>query len=688
LADLRADLPAHAAAAPEAAPTGPLELKDLKKMFDDARTLMLEPRQDSELSRDYYDGIQLTPTEIKVLTDRKQPPIVINRIQRAVDGIMGVVSGGKSSPRALMRNPPQQGDASAPPPQQQQPGMPPQMGQPQPGQQVMGGNGGPPMAPLDAGDVASMTLRFIADTGHFEPLSMDVLENGLIEGCGAAIYEVGEDKNVICTQIRWEEFFYDPYSRRADFKDARYMGTAKWIYSDQLAALYPKTQDVMDEFSTKGVLNGQPDTTWEDRPNNGVPWVDGKRKRLMVVEMYHVHGGKWYREVFYCNEQLESGPSPYNNDQDQPDNPIEAWSAYVNRKNWRYGVVKPMRDLNDEVNMRRSKALHEINSRQLEYVSIDVPPVDGDTARKEAARPDGIIPFGLRTVPRQDVVANNVEMMNEAKAELDRMAPSPALLGRSGADASGRAQQVRQQAGITELDRVLGRYRDWKQRSFIQMWNRARQFYDGPKWVRVTGDGDAPQYIQINEPGPIDPATGQPLGPPKNHIAKMDVDIVLEDVPDTATLQQEQFNEFMAFAQANPGVIPPELLIELSAIPEKQKFLKKLRDAQQANAGAKQQADQLQMAEQQAKVAKLQGEAVKSGAAADETHANIILKQAQAGLAEVQTVNAAMDGHIKASSAAQLPPGYTLDSNNQHVPHEPPPPGPANAGTGANQLPG
>jgi hypothetical protein len=284
-------------------------------------------------------------------------------------------------------------------------------------------------------------------------------------------------------------------------------------------------------------------------------------------------------------------------------------------------------------------------------------------------------------------VANNIELMTEAKAELDRMAPTPALLGRAGADQSGRAQQVRQQAGVTELERVLGRYRDWKQRSYTQMWNRARQFYDGPKWIRVTGDGDAPMYVQINQPGPVDPMTGQP-GQPTNHIAKMDVDIILEDVPDTATLQQEQFNEFMAFAQANPGVIPPELLIELSAIPEKQKFLKKLRDAQAAAAPAKQQAQQLQMAEGQARVAELQGRAVKAGASADETHANIILKQAQAGLAEVQTVTTAMDGHLKATTAAALPPGVTLDGSGNPVhmipaPHPVPP-----TATGDNQPPG
>jgi hypothetical protein len=39
---------------------------------------------------------------------------------------------------------------------------------------------------------------------------------------------------IVPTQIRWEEFYYDPFSRRADFKDARYMGVAKWKDADEI----------------------------------------------------------------------------------------------------------------------------------------------------------------------------------------------------------------------------------------------------------------------------------------------------------------------------------------------------------------------------------------------------------------------------------------------------------------------
>src|SRR6266403_1071554 len=204
-------------------------LAELKKMLDDARdTEPQNARKDSILSRDYYDGDQLSGQiggqSIKaILASRGMPEIVFNRIKAAVNGTLGVVGKSKTDPRAYMRNPPKD-DAPPQPQQGPQAGL---MGQ---ASQMPMGQPPPAKPKLDAGDVASMTLRYISDTTHFPTLKMDVLENILIEGCGAAIIEIDENKDVIAVQIRWEEFFYDPRSRKHDFLDARYMGIAKWMY--------------------------------------------------------------------------------------------------------------------------------------------------------------------------------------------------------------------------------------------------------------------------------------------------------------------------------------------------------------------------------------------------------------------------------------------------------------------------
>lgn len=688
MADLRASLPTTQASNLAAEiPSGPLGLQELRKMFDDSQWLCRDARQDSQTSRDYYDGYQLTDKERQVLTDRKQPPVVINRVQRSIDGIIGVLRQGKTDPRALMRNPPDDLKISQPAPRPQM------MNGAAPGAMQQ------PPANLDAGDVASMALRYMADTTHFEEIQIDVAENGLIEGCGAAITESDEKGNVSVTQIRWEEFFFDPYSRRYDFRDARYLGIAKWMYADTLAAMYPDSAKALGDFSASGTLLGMPDSTWEDRPVDGggvLNWVDGKKRRVMVIEMYHQDKGEWHRCVLYAAAILAYGLSPYKGDDDETICPIEGWSAYIDRNNNRYGPVKGMRDIQDEINMRRSKALHEINTRQVQQVNIDMPPIDVGTVRQEAAKPDGVIPPGWQIVPRQDQVANNLTLLSEAKNEIERLAPNPAILGRQGADASGRAQQIRQQAGMTELAPILGRHADWKRRMYGQMWQRARQYWNGPKWIRVTNDNDAPSYIQINEPGQAvpgrDPQTGLPTlmpGPPSNHIAKMDIDIVLEEVPDTATLEQEVFAELSQLAQVyGPQNVPFEVILEASSLPKKRELINKLRQFQAQQAQQQGNIAQMQAAEQQAKTQKTMNEASNAGASALQKEASIDLTKAQTGLIEVQTVEQAMLANIHANAAAQLPPGFTIGPSGQHVPlKEPPPPGPANAGTGADTQP-
>jgi hypothetical protein len=69
-------------------------------------------------------------------------------------------------------------------------------------------------------------------------------------------------------------------------------------------------------------------------------WGDAKRKRVRVVELYYLKGGKWTRCVFTKAGHLEEPAlSPYLDEDQQPENPIKAMSLYVDRDNNRYGAV-------------------------------------------------------------------------------------------------------------------------------------------------------------------------------------------------------------------------------------------------------------------------------------------------------------------------------------------------------------
>ena len=629
-------------AEPQVAPDPQVQadLKDrLMKSFNDFRGATMDARRESDLDDDYYNGHQLTSAERAVLRRRKQPEVVINRIRVGVNGLLGIVEQSRTDPRAYMRNPPDKDEArpqATPAPQV--PGQPPQ---------------DPPEKPLDAGDVATMTLRYISDLNRFNGIKRDVLKNVCVQGTGAAITEIDGD-DVLVTQVRWEEFCYDPRSRREDFKDARWLGVAKWMYADQVAAVYPEFRDALNDFVQNGDVAGFGawDSSWEDRPDNLTPWIDRQQRRVMVVEMYYQEAVKWRRCVFYAGGVLEEGDSPYLDPNGRPICPIEAISAYVDRNNNRSGVVRDWRGPQDEINMRRSKLLHTLNSRQIQPISMDTPPVNIDTARQEAARPDGVLPLGYQIVPTADMAAGQANLLAEAKGEIERLSPNPANIGRANMDASGRAQQVRQQAGLTELAPLLGAFSDWELRVYRQMWSRARQFWKDAKWIRVTDDEGAPQYVRINEPTPptVQMVNGMPTivpGQPKNHIAEMDVDIVVDSVPDTSTLQQEIFAEFAKLAAAyGPQAVPFDVLVKMSSIPKKQEILDDLEAAQ-----AKQGAGQAQMMQQQAELA-----VKKALADIAETNSKALLNEANTRLKEVQIVETAMDAHMRAKTP-QPPPG-------------------------------
>jgi hypothetical protein len=91
------------------------------------------------------------------------------------------------------------------------------------------------------------------------------------------------------------------------------------------------------------------------------------------------------RAVFTRDVELEHGPSPYLDERN-------ARSARLRRsrlrgpQEQRYGAVRDMRGVQDEINQRRSKALHYLNVRQIQEISPGAAMVDAEGhARKPPA---------------------------------------------------------------------------------------------------------------------------------------------------------------------------------------------------------------------------------------------------------------------------------------------------------------
>ena len=133
-----------------------------------------------------------------------------------------------------------------------------------------------------------------------------------------------------------------------------------------------------------------PSQTYDDKPKFSL-WADKKRKRVRICQIWIRRDDAWYFAEFTKGGILKAGPSPYRTDKGESDCELFFQSAYVDRDNNRYGFVRELIPLQDEVNKRRSKALHLMSVNQLHYEEGAVD--DIERARKEMNRPDGTIKY-------------------------------------------------------------------------------------------------------------------------------------------------------------------------------------------------------------------------------------------------------------------------------------------------------
>lgn len=560
--------------------------------YDDALDATLEARKLSERDRDYYDNKQLTDSEVSTLTERGQPPVIINRIKAKVDTMLGLETQTRTDPKAYPRSPQDEDGANA----------------------------------------ATDAIRFVCDKARFPAKRSEVFKDIIIEGIGGAIVEVkGEKRDVTVKRIPWDRLIFDPHSIERNFGDSKYKGVVAWMDVDDAEAIYKgKAKDLYESCVA------QEGETYDDKPKYKV-WADGKRKRIRLVEMYYQQAGKWLHCVFNKSGfAVDPHDSDYQDEDGTPSCPIEIQSCHIDRDNNRYGIVRQLIGPQDEINKRRSKALHLLVSRQTvgERGAVD----DIQRLKKQKADPHGHIEYnaGMKFdfADTQDMAAANLGLLQEAKNEIDAVGVNAALQGKDKNSTSGRQDEIKQQNAITELAAVMDCRQQWQQAIYRQIWARVKQFWTDEKWVRVTDDEKNVRFVGLNTPA-VD-EMGQPvIGPDgqqqiQNNTAQLDVDISLEDAPDTVSLQAEEFQKITDIAKAyGPQFVPFEIVVELSSLRNKEKILKRqgggqqgpqgpdpamvnhqqqMMGAESAAAGANANAEQAKAAQEAAKVDKIHAE--------------------------------------------------------------------------------
>lgn len=611
-------------------------LEHLRRQYTDYLGSKSQEIEEAQEARRYRHGSQWAEREIRKLRSRGQPVVTFNRVSRKINAVVGLLERLRQDPKGFARTPKHE----------------------------------------DGAELATAVLNYALDQNDWKSISPDCAEDGATSAIGGLeiIVEAGDqgDPDITISRVDPREFFYDPRSMRADFSDATYMGIHKWMDYGLVAELWPDAAGaVRDGVATNGGLDDGP--TQADRQ---MRWVNVRERTVRVVEHWYREAGGWSYCFFTGDIELERGRSPFLDNKGKSACRLIMYSNMIDQDDDRYGFVRDLKSPQDEINHRRSKALHALNSRKIRASRGAVD--DVEIARREEARPDGFIEINdasakYEVEQGQVDFQGNMAFLTDAKQEIDNFGPNPSLVGEGGKNQSGRAIQLLQQAGIAELGPFLLRYRGWKIRVYRAIWNAIQQFWTSERWIRVTDSEGLSQFVQVNgvEVGPL----GQQQL--VNALGALDVDILIDEGPDNVNAMADAFDTLLALAQ-NGAQIPPDVIISLSSLPAsvKKEIMGKLAKAQEQNPLVAKAAE-LELAQATAEVSKTQAETTKIQAQAAQAGATVGKVQAETskigateGKETAQAVKTMVDAHM--SAVPQIAPEGPVEQAMQGpVPSDP-----------------
>lgn len=441
---------------------------DRVQYLNDWEEATRENRKEARRDRDYVDNHQHAQEEIEILRRRKQPVLTKNRIARKVNYVVGEEIKRRVDPAARPRHPQHEDSAQA----------------------------------------ATDALRYVEEQQKFDNVRSWVFKNMVIEGIGSAIVEVKQEDGEVkfgLRHVNWDRFAYDQHSRAPDFSDAKWLAIIVWMDLEDAILRWPDKAQKLNSAMRTAVMST--DKTTEDAPRK---WIDGKRKRVKIVEMYLEVAKNWFKSVFTESTDLEDpAKTEYLNEKRTKSLcPLKAASCYVDAEGNRYGVVRQMISPQDEVNKRASKNLHRLSVKGILAEKQVVE--DPKKLREELAKPDcyydGFAAEALKngSVHFIDPIAleqAEFQLMQEAKTDIDQIGPSAATIPDLPASSSGRAFIARQKAASQELGEPFDNLSNWTLSIFGFNWCCIRLWWTDEMWLRVDDDKELSgfRFTAINQ---------------------------------------------------------------------------------------------------------------------------------------------------------------------------------------------
>jgi len=550
---------------------------------------------------EFKEGIQWSSSEISALQARGQAATVENEIKPIIDRIIGQYKTMKT--RIIFKG------RNAPPPV-----VTPEM---QAARNELGKMGVPePPASPNTGqdethsDILSALALHIQQNSDYEFEEGDMFDDG--QSCGFGCLEVFIDYEKDLTPkivLRAENalnIFPDPNSRSYDWnKDAEFLCRAKWVSFNRAVKLYPQHKELIESYiNSNPVANSSQTMERND-------FVDYRLKRIRLVEV-------WYKEVvkrkmvlsevfleptevsdadfkkireadpsaklhesiedkiyvgILCGETLVGHKeSPYEHNLF----PFIPYFVFRRKNGEPYSIVRMLKDPQMEINKRRSKALHLLSTNQAVFEEGGV--ADEDDLKTEMAKPDGLIKFrkgfNFQINKNIDLAVSQINLQSESKTSMSRISGiSDEAMARHSEVRSGIGLQRKQMMTEIITAPIFDNLRRTRQIIGRLIFELIKQFYTEEKVFSVTDDMKQVQHFAM---------TKDALASIKEGI----YDIIIEEAPNTTTIQEEQFAYLAELVKGlglppSVGVALLPIFIRLSGLKNKDEVAKILEQLQQ-----------------------------------------------------------------------------------------------------------
>lgn len=608
------------------------ELRKLLEWYYYEKDKQATNRLEMACDCDFYDNMQWDPEDAQILRDRGQMPLVFNEVSPMVDWLIGTERRTRVDWRVMPRT---EDD-------------------------------------VELADVKTKVMKFVADINRVQFVRSRAFADAIKAGVGWIDDGVRDDptQDILYSKYEdWRNVLWDSASYEHDLSDARYLFRWRWVDEDVALMMFPERQDVIRqavEDSQHAAMSDWEEDTWYSaeelisgsktgtlRASGSGMMVDAKRRRVKLIEAQYrkpaqakiiADGplkGTFFNErdgalmnalgqvggsiidkvvmrvhmaVMTESHLLGMGPSIFRHNRFSL---TPVWCYRRGRDRLPYGVIRRVRDIQQDLNKRASKALWMLNTNQI--IADEGATDDWNTLRDEADRPDGLLikKAGKELLIRRDTDAatGQIQMMTLDAQSIQKSAGvSQENMGRQTNAVSGEAIKARQLQGSVVTTEPFDNLRLSVQVSGEKQLSLVEQFYTEEKVVRLSGAKGALEWVKLNVPEMQADGTVRFI----NDITASAADFIVSEADYAGTMRQVMFEALNQLATRLPPEVALRLMtiaMDFSDLPNKDEVADQIRkltgerdpnkpmtpeEAQQMEQQMQAQAEALQMQRQQA----------------------------------------------------------------------------------------